>query len=193
MGMRKIGVFGGSFNPVHIGHIRLARYLKASEVLDEVWLTLSPQNPLKDAETLISDEHRLAMLRLATAEIREIEVCDIELSMPRPSYTINTLELLSSHYPDCRFKLIIGSDNWLRFEQWREARRIIAEYGVIIYPRPGYEIEKPIEMQNVELVAAPMTDISSTQLRRAIALGESVDDYLPQSVIQYINDNKLYK
>lgn len=191
--MKRIGIFGGSFNPVHIGHIRLARYLRTCDLVDEVWLTLSPQNPLKDAETLISDEHRLAMLRLATTGISEIDVCDIELSMPRPSYTINTLELLSSRCPDCQFKLIIGSDNWLRFEQWREARRIIAEYGVIVYPRPGYEIEMPILTRNVELVAAPMTDISSTQLRRAIALGEFVDDYMPQSVIQYINDNKLYK
>lgn len=190
--MKRIGIFGGSFNPVHIGHIRLARYLRTCDLVDEVWLTLSPQNPLKDAETLISDEHRLAMLRLATTGISEIVVCDIELSMPRPSYTINTLELLSSRCPDCQFKLIIGSDNWLRFEQWREARRIIAEYGVIVYPRPGYEIEKPILTRNVELVAAPMTDISSTQLRRAIAHGELVDDYMPQSVIQYINDNKLY-
>lgn len=191
--MKRIGIFGGSFNPVHIGHIRLARYLRTCDLVDEVWLTLSPQNPLKDAETLISDEHRLAMLRLATTGISEIVVCDIELSMPRPSYTINTLELLSSRCPDCQFKLIIGSDNWLRFEQWREARRIIAEYGVIVYPRPGYVIEKPILTRNVELVAAPMTDISSTQLRRAIAFGEFVDDYMPQSVIQYINDNKLYK
>ena len=133
------------------------------------------------------------MLRLAVAEYSDIEVCGVELSMPRPSYTINTLDLLSSRFPDCRFRLIIGSDNWLTFDRWRESERIIADYGVIVYPRPGYEIQLPIEKDNVEIVSAPMTDVSSTMLRRAISTGEPVDDLLPAPVIKYIKTNKLYQ
>lgn len=191
--MRRVGLFGGSFNPVHVGHLRLAQHLRQSGVLDAVWLTLSPQNPLKDTDLLVDDFHRLAMLRLAVADYSDIEVCDVELSMPRPSYTINTLDLLSSRFPDCRFRLIIGSDNWLTFDRWRESERIIADYGVIVYPRPGYEIQLPIEKDNVEIVSAPMTDVSSTMLRRAISTGEPVDDLLPASVIKYIKTNKLYQ
>ena len=123
----------------------------------------------------------------------DIEVCDVELSMSRPSYTINTLDLLSSRFPDCRFWLIIGSDNWLTFDRWRESERIIADYGVIVYPRPGSEIQLPIEKDNVEIVSAPMTDVSSTMLRRAISTGEPVDDLLPAPVIKYIKTNKLYQ
>ena len=191
--MRRVGIFGGSFNPVHVGHLRLAQHLRQSGALDAVWLTLSPQNPLKDTDLLVDDFHRLAMLRLAVAEYNDIEVCDVELSMSRPSYTINTLELLSSRFPDCRFRLIIGSDNWLTFDRWRESERIIADYGVIVYPRPGYELHMPLEKDNVEIVSAPMTDVSSTMLRRAISTGEPVDDLLPAPVIKYIKTNKLYQ
>ena len=113
---KNVGILGGSFNPVHFGHTMLASYLSQYTMLDEVWLLLSPRNPLKDSSILVNDAHRLAMLKIATDSMAKVEVCDIELSLPRPSYTINTLKVLSQRYPQHSFRLIIGSDNWLIFD-----------------------------------------------------------------------------
>lgn len=191
--MRKVvGIFGGSFNPIHRGHIMLAQYLSQHSQLDEVWLTLSPQNPLKVSSDLLDDNHRLAMLQLATKGVDGVEVCDIELTMPRPSYTINTLERLSQQYTDCEFRLVIGGDNWTLFDRWKDYQRIIDEYGVVIYPRPGYEL-KPINDKNVVVVEAPLADVSSTEIRGAIAQGENIADKLPAGVWEYIKTNNLYK
>lgn len=186
-----VGIFGGSFNPIHKGHLMLARYLSQHSHLDEVWFALSPQNPLKKSNELLDDEHRLAMLRLATEGIVGVEVCDIELSMPRPSYTINTLDALSQNFSHCSFRLVIGGDNWNLFDKWKDYQRIIDEYGVVIYPRPGYKLN-PIADKNVEVVEAPLADVSSTQIREAIKCGKDVKSLLPQRVWEYIKENKLY-
>lgn len=191
--MKKVvGIFGGSFNPVHRGHIMLAQYLSQHSHLDEVWLTLSPQNPLKQSSELLDDVHRLAMLNEAVKGIDGVEVCDIELSMPRPSYTINTLETLSQKFPQYQFNIVIGGDNWNLFDRWCDYRRIIDEYGVVVYPRPGYELN-PANDKNVEVVSAPLADVSSTEIRQAIAEGKDVKDLLPQGVWEYIKNNNLYK
>lgn len=188
-----IGILGGSFNPVHIGHIKLARYLSAQHYVDKVWLTLSPLNPLKDAADLVCDTDRLAMLKTASKGEPGVEVCDIELSMPRPSYTIDTLDELARRHPDKHFKLIIGSDNWLIFDRWREPRRILDDYGVIVYPRPGYDVTDDTLRPGMTLADAPVADISSTAIRDAIAKGEDIDTYLPHGVYNYINDKNLYR
>lgn len=191
--MRKVvGIFGGSFNPVHRGHIMLAQYLSQHSHLDEVWLTLSPQNPFKVSKELLDDNHRLSMLQLATDGIDGVEVCDIELSMPRPSYTINTLERLSQEYPQYQFNIVIGGDNWNLFDKWKDYSRIINEYGVVVYPRPGYELN-PIGDTNVVFVDAPLADVSSTEIRNYIANGKDVEELLPQGVWEYIKANNLYK
>lgn len=191
--MKKVvGIFGGSFNPVHKGHIMLAHFLSQSQYLDEVWLTLSPQNPFKVSKDLLDDNHRLAMLHLATEGIDGVGVCDIELSMPRPSYTINTLARLSQLYPEYEFKLVIGGDNWNLFDRWKDYQRIIDEYGVVVYPRPDYEL-KPIQDKNVVVVEAPLADVSSTEIRHAIEQGEDAGDMLPAGVWDYIKKNNLYK
>lgn len=187
-----IGILGGSFNPVHIGHMMLASYLAGWGYVDQVWLTLSPRNPLKDPDSLIPDTKRLTMLNLALKGSRNIDLCDIELSMPAPSYTIRTLETLASRYPNYRFKLIIGSDNWASFDRWREGQRILDEYGVIVYPRPGYPIQQG-HVDGMETVDAPTVNISSTFIRDAIARGRDVDYFLPQGVYKYILDHKLYR
>lgn len=187
-----IGIFGGSFNPVHNGHIMLAQYLAQHSHLDEVWLTLSPQNPLKISNSLLDDNHRLAMLNLAIERYPLLKVCDIELEMPRPSYTINTLDELSRRYPDYRFNVVIGGDNWNIIDRWKDYRRIINEYGVVIYPRPGYELSQT-DKRNVVVVNAPLADISSTQIREAIAKYDEVGHLLPQGVAEYINKHNLYK
>lgn len=188
----KVGILGGSFNPVHAGHMMLASFLTQWGYVDRVWLTLSPRNPLKDPTDLLPDMKRLNMLSIAAKGATDIDICDIELSMPKPSYTINTLDLLRSRYPGMSFKLIIGSDNWRIFDRWREPQRILDDYGVIVYRRPGYPVERE-HIAGLEVVDAPMVDISSTFVRNAIAKGRNMSYFLPAGVYKYIQDNKLYR
>lgn len=190
--METVGILGGSFNPVHIGHMMLASYLVQWGFVDRLWLTLSPRNPLKEPGELLPDMKRLSMLSIAAKGAPDIDICDIELSMPKPSYTINTLDVLHERYPDTRFKLVIGSDNWRIFDQWRDYRRILDEYGVIVYPRPGYPIANE-HVEGMEVVDAPMAHISSTFIRNAIARGRNMNYFLPAGVYKYIVDNKLYR
>lgn len=190
--METVGILGGSFNPVHIGHMMLASYLTQWGYVDKVWLTLSPRNPLKEPGELLPDMKRLAMLSIAAKGAPGIEICDIELSMPRPSYTINTLDVLRERYPNTKFKLIIGSDNWLTFEKWREPHRILDEYGVMVYLRPGYPVDKR-HIDGLEVVEAPMAFVSSTFIRQAISKGRNMSYFLPAGVYKYILDNKLYR
>lgn len=190
--MTRIGVLGGSFNPVHVGHVMLASYLAQYAGLDQVWLMLSPRNPLKEADGLADDNHRLAMLQVAAGDCEHIKVCDVELSMPRPSYTINTLDRLKKDYPDKQFNLIIGSDNWQIFDRWRDSDRIIADYGVIVYPRPGYDVVIG-DVDGVRFVDAPVVNLSSTFIREGIALGNDMGAFLPKGVNDYILKHKLYK
>ncbi|MDE5661544.1 MAG: nicotinate-nucleotide adenylyltransferase [Muribaculaceae bacterium] len=190
--MENIGILGGSFNPVHIGHMMLASYLVQWGYVDKVWLMLSPRNPLKEPGELLPDMKRLSMLSIAAKGAPDIDICDIELSMPKPSYTINTLDLLAERYPDRRFRLIIGSDNWAIFDRWREAQRILDDYGVIVYPRPGYPIVNE-HAAGMEVVDAPMVHVSSTFIRNAIAKGRNMNYFLPAGVYKYIIDNRLYR
>ena len=189
---KTIGILGGSFNLVHAGHMMLASYLSQWGYVDEVWLTLSPRNPLKEPGDLLPDMKRLSMLNIAVKGATKIDICDIELTMPKPSYTINTLELLRERYPDYKFKLIIGSDNWRIFDQWRDAQRILDEFGVIVYLRPGYPVEQR-HIVGLEVVDAPMMNVSSTFIRDAIARGRNMNYFLPAGVYKYIIDNKLYQ
>lgn len=188
-----VGILGGSFNPVHVGHMMLASYMSQYADLDRVWLMLSPRNPLKESSALIDDSHRLEMLRIAAASVPEVEVCDIELSMPYPSYTIDTLDLLNEKYADVRFRLIIGSDNWLIFDKWKDYKRIIDNYGVIVYPRPGFDVENCRPVDGVELIKAPTVDISSTFIRTGFASGKNMRAFLPEGVNEYILSHELWK
>ncbi len=192
---RHIGILGGSFNPVHTGHIILADYLVQFTGLDEVWLMLSPANPLKtgNAAPDIPDTDRYSMLDIATDGIKGVRPCDIELSMPRPSYTIDSLRELHRRFPHTRFSLIIGSDNWLIFDRWREHRAIIEEFTPIVYPRPGYEIDPATLPPEVTFVNAPTIDLSSTFIRRAIAEGHDMTAFMPHGVGRYITSHNLYQ
>lgn len=187
-----IGLLGGSFNPVHIGHMMLASYLQQYAGFDEVWLMLSPLNPLKVNSTeLIPDVYRLKMLDMALGDTKGLRVNDIELSMPRPSYTINTLRYLSERYPQHSFKVIIGADNWKIFQQWKDAEDILSDYGVVVYPRPGYPMGTVYD-DRVEVINAPVADISSTFIRKGIARGKDMTYFLPSGVYEYIKTNRLY-
>lgn len=188
-----IGILGGSFNPVHIGHLLVAKYLVEFTNLSEVWLTLSPLNPLKvHSLELIPDLHRLEMLKIATRNLPGVGVCDLELSLPRPSYTITTLQALHKRYPRRRFKPIIGSDNLRIFEQWRAYDKILGDYGLIVYPRPGYPVPTVLDL-NIKVVNAPLSSLSSTFLRKAIAQGKDVDIFMPPGVAEYIREHNLYQ
>ncbi|MCM1111295.1 MAG: nicotinate (nicotinamide) nucleotide adenylyltransferase [Clostridium sp.] len=189
------GIMGGSFNPVHAGHMMVASWMAQFGGFDEVWLSLSPLNPLKEGEaaaSLASDGDRLEMLRIATDEIDRVGLTDIELSMPRPSYTAATLRALSARYPDRRFRLIIGSDNWLLFDRWRNPGLIVSQWGVTVYPRPGYPVDTASLPEGVELVEAPTVSLSSTLVREKIALGADMTCFLPHGVFPYICRNHLY-
>lgn len=189
-----VGLMGGSFNPVHAGHLMVASYMAQFTPLSAVWMLLSPQNPLKEANPApaVTDVDRLRMLITATAQTPGIEVCDIELSMPKPSYTIDTLNLLERRYPRKRFRLIIGSDNWRLFRQWRNHQEIIDRFGVLVYPRPGYRLD-PIYEDNVEIIHAPQCELSSTFIRDSIARGKNMASFLPAGVWDYIQARNLYR
>lgn len=191
---KHIAILGGSFNPVHIGHIILADYVAQFTDVDMVWLMLSPLNPLKAASTeLLPDSVRLEMLNIATRENPRIDVCSIELTLPRPSYSINSLEAIQKMHPATRFSLLIGSDNWCVFDQWRNHDEIISRFSPMIYPRKGYDVDASSLPASVRLINAPEVEISSTFIRNAIAEDKDMSAFLPEGVAQYITENNLYR
>lgn len=191
----KVGIYSGSFNPVHVGHIALCDYLVQEGAVDEVWLIRSPLNPLKAANTLAPDADRQQMLEIAIERHEGLRTCCIEDTLPRPNYTINTLRALKEAHPDVEFHLIIGTDNWLIFDKWRAYDEILIDFHLIVYPRPGYELTTTEILssltENVRFVDAPQFDISSTEIRTAIAQGEEPDMIDPK-VLNYIKTNNIY-
>jgi nicotinate-nucleotide adenylyltransferase len=176
--MIRTGIFGGSFNPIHNGHIILARQLKERAGLDEVWLMVSPQNPLKQHAGLLADEARMEMARKAVEGEAGIVARDYEMQLPRPSYTWNTLQALSRDYPDREFVLMIGGDNWELFDRWYRAEDIRRHYEIVVYTRtpgdPGF------------------IDISSTEIRRRIREGLSIGELVPAAVADIIKEKGYY-
>jgi len=190
---KKVGLYFGSFNPVHIGHTVVAGYLSEFTELDEVWLVLSPHNPLKEKETLLKDHHRLAMLRIAVEDIPRLKVSDIELKMPQPSYTINTLAVLSEKYPELKFFPILGSDNLNSFHKWKNYEMILEHYGIIVYPRPNKEYNE-MKHQNVTYVEnAPQMEISASFIRNAIKDGKNICYMMHPKVYEYMKEMHFYK
>lgn len=192
-GRTRTGIFGGSFNPVHNGHLSLARRLLCAGAVDEVWFLVSPQNPLKHSSALLDDGLRLEMVRLAVADEPHVEASDFEFHMPRPSYMWHTLRAMSLRWPERDFSLIIGADNWLCFDRWFAHDDIISNYGIIIYPRPGFPVDADSLPHGVRLVSMPETDVSSTLIRRRLALSQSVDGLVPPAVAQFISSKGLYR
>lgn len=188
--MSSIGIFGGSFNPIHKGHVALARQLLRRARLDEVWFLVSPQNPLKPQSSLLDDNMRLEMARLALKDEPHLVASDYEFHLPRPSYTWNTLQHLSQDYPQHRFTLIIGADNWQLFSRWRNSRDILANYSVVIYPRDGYPVDETTLPPNVRLVKTRLYNMSSTLVRQLLAERKSVRRYLHPKVIDFIKENQ---
>lgn len=190
--MLTTGIFGGSFNPVHNGHVELARRLLAIAGLDEVWFVVSPQNPFKRNDRLLDDRLRLEMVRLALRDEPRMAASDYEFGMPRPSYMWHTLQAMSRDYPDRRFVLLIGADNWARFGEWYAADKILAAHSVVVYPREGVPLDPTALPAGVTLADTGLIPGSSTEVRRRIAEGEPIDGLVPPAVASFIRGNRLY-
>ena len=179
----KTGLFGGSFNPIHNGHIALARQLKELAALDEVWLMVSPQNPLKQGSTdLLDDQLRYQMARIALHDEAGLVASDYEFRLPKPSYTWNTLQHLREDFPARTFILLIGGDNWELFPRWYRADDILREYQVVVYPRRGSEIDRSSLPPTVTVADTELLDISSTEIRERVRLGQSIRHLTPLAI-----------
>lgn len=179
--MKKVGIFGGSFNPIHTGHIALAKSLCEKAGLDEVWFMVSPMNPFKKTATdLLGDHLRLEMVEKALEGEPQLKACDYEFHLPKPSYTWHTLQAMSKDYPDIKFTLLIGGDNWAAFDKWFHHEDILAHYPIVVYPRQGSVIgEVP---RGVTIVSTPLLNISSTEIRQHIAHKESIHGLVPEQI-----------
>ncbi len=190
----KVGLYFGSFNPIHIGHLMIGAYIKENLDIDEVWFVLSPQNPLKDKELLTNEAHRLKMLELAVENETAFKCSDIEFHLSKPSYTINTLNYLSELHKNCQFYLIIGTDNLALFHKWKNADEIMEKYNVIVYPRSvSVEKDRMLNYHNVQFIDAPLIDISSTEIREYAKNNKILlTQFLPKRVAEYIMEQGLY-
>jgi len=197
--MSKIGLFFGSFNPIHIGHIAIAGYMKEFNGLDQVWFVVSPQNPLKNKYTLLPDRHRLYLVELAIGDNIDLKPSDIEFNRPAPSYTIDTMALLTEKYPQHRFILVMGEDNLYTLHKWKNAEELVRRFPLYVYPRPDV-IRKKNEMLDailskatVKQVNAPFMDISGTFIRNGIKRGKNMSYFLNPAVWKYITEMHFYE
>lgn len=187
----RTAIFGGSFNPIHRGHIALADFVVQGGWTDEVWLLVSPQNPLKAAAGLLPEQLRLALAQQATENYDRIKVSDFEFHLPRPSFTYKTLAALRESHPDRSFQILIGADNWLCFDRWAHHEELLRDYELLVYPRQGYDIQTASLPLNVRFVPAPLFPFSSTQLREMLLRGEDLSDILPQEINKTANISLL--
>ncbi|MBO5975296.1 MAG: nicotinate-nucleotide adenylyltransferase [Paludibacteraceae bacterium] len=187
-----IVLFGGSFNPIHNGHLALARYMSQQNNVDEVWLLLSPQNPLKHLQ-MVSNEHRIEMIRIAIRNVPKLKLCDIELSLPKPNYTYETLRVLKKKYPEYSFSLLIGEDNLAIFQQWKNYEEILENHQIFVYPRKNEkEHSSLLQHNNIRSIKAPIFPISSTEIREKIASNKNIASALPTGVYEFILQHKIY-
>lgn len=191
----KIGIFGGSFNPIHNGHAIIAQHIISSGAVDRLWFMVSPVNPLKvDNERQVADTDRLRMVEMVSRPMEHVETSAFEFSMPKPSYTINTLNALQAKFPDDEFYLVTGADNWVVFDRWRNSEEILDKFHLLIYPRLGYDVTIPEALTDrVTLIDAPVIELSSTMVRERLAQGLSVRYYVPDEVLGYIERHNLYR
>jgi nicotinate-nucleotide adenylyltransferase len=189
----QIGLYFGSYNPIHIGHLAIAGYMAQFSDLDQVWLVVSPQNPLKDKQSLLQDRHRLAMVNEAIEDIPYLRSSDIEFQLPKPSYTIHTLTYLKEKYPQHQFSLIMGGDNLASFHKWKNYEQILAEYRLYVYPRPGYESCDLLQHPSVTIIDAPLMELSSTMIRQAVKQKKDVRCFMPVKAWEYMREMHFYE
>lgn len=187
------GLYFGSFNPIHIGHLAIANYMVEYSELDQMWFIVSPHNPLKEKKSLLKDYHRLEMVRLAVEEDDRFRASDIEFKLPTPSYTIDTLTYLEEKHPAREFQLVMGADGLRTFHKWKHADLIVEKYHRLIYPRPGTNIDTTAPIPNATVVDAPMMDISSSLIRKAIKEGKDVRHLVPARAYRYMREMHFYE
>jgi nicotinate-nucleotide adenylyltransferase len=191
--LKKVGLFFGSFNPIHTGHMVIAGYMLNFTDLDEVWMVISPHNPLKEKKTLLADHHRYAMVQTAIEDHPRLRACNIEFKMPQPSYTIDTLVRLDEKHPDHQFVLIAGTDIFPTFHKWKNYETLLENYKFYIYQRPGFESGQFASHPHVMIFEAPVMEISSSFIRQAILNGRDIRYFVPDKVYDYIREMHFYE
>jgi len=189
----RIGLYFGSFNPVHTGHLIIASYILQHTGVQQVWFVVSPQNPQKKSGTLLNEYHRLYLVQLAVEGSIDLRASDVEFHLPRPSYTIDTLTYLQEKYPMHQFSVIMGSDSFQNLRSWKNYAQILQHYQVIVYQRPGFEIDSEEKNPDIIILKAPLLEISSTHIRESIREGKSIRYLVPDSVMNEIERNSYYK
>lgn len=189
----KTGLFFGSFNPIHVGHLIIANYMATFSGLKEVWLVVSPHNPLKQKSGLANMYDRLEMAKLATENAPQIKVSDIEFKLPQPSYTIDTLAHLRERYPDKEFVLIMGADNLVSLKKWKNYELLLQDYHIYVYPRPGAELSEWQNHPSITFTDTPEMEISSTFIRNAIKEKKNVQFFTPDTVLEFIEQKNMYR
>ncbi len=187
----KIGLYFGSFNPIHIGHMIIANHVLSHCNIDRLWFVVSPHNPLKETSSLLNENHRLHLVRLAIENESKFKASNIEFSLPRPSYTIDTISYLSDKYPQHEFSIVMGSDSFFNIKKWKNYKELLKQCKIIIYNRPGFEPDISLS-KNIELVNAPLLDISSTYIRNLIKEKKSIRYLVKDEVMEDILANGYY-
>lgn len=191
---RKVGLYFGSYNPIHIGHLAIANYMVEYTNVDQLWFVVSPQNPHKKKMNLLADHHRLEMVERAIGNDERFRASNIEFNLPKPSYTIDTLAYLKERHPNNQFVILMGSDNLEYFHKWKNYETIVENYGVIVYPRPGFDESKVKSHKNISIAdGAPLMEVSSSFIRKAIKEGKDVRYFLPQAAGKYLDEMNFYK
>lgn len=189
----KIGLYFGSFNPVHIGHMAIAGFMTEFTDLQQVWLVVSPHNPLKPAGSLLQDYHRYHLVELAIGDYRRLKASKVEFDLPRPSYTVVTLAYLGEKYPEHEFSLIMGSDNLESLRKWKDYELILERHNIYVYPRPGHEGGEFRSHPHVQWTEAPQMEVSSSFIRKSLREGRDVRFLLPESVWNYVDEMNFYR
>lgn len=194
MSKEKIGLFFGTFDPIHNGHLRIAKYITEEKLADKVWLVVTPENPIKAGSKISSFNHRFNMAKIATENYDNIIPSDLEVNLKKPNYTIDTLEYISNKLKDIEFSLIIGEDNYKIFDTWKDYKKIINKYKIFIYPRKGTLNENlHLINENTMYIGGPRIDLSSTNIRKIVSNNSDPKDLISNKVMEYINSNKLYQ
>ena len=190
----KIGLYFGSFNPIHIGHLIIANHVANFTDVEQVWFVVSPQNPLKTSTSLLNEYHRLYLVQKAIEDNLRLKASDIEFKLPKPSYTVDTLVYLTEKYPKHSFRIIMGSDSYSNIKNWKNYKELLKEYPIVVYKRPGFDIcNDHVEKTKISLLNAPLLEISATQIRENIKLGKSIQYLVPDIVNKEILENGYYR
>ena len=188
-----VGLYFGSFNPIHVGHLIIASYIVQNTSLEQVWFVISPQNPLKKSNSLLNEYHRLYLVQVSIEDEPSLKASDIEFRLPRPSYTINTVTYLQEKFPSHQFSIIMGSDSYENLPAWKIYEQLLKNFPIIVYERPGFQPQKKYEHSQVAFLKAPLLEISSTYIRKIIKEGKSIRYLVPEKVRLEIEQSGYYK